>query len=229
MFGWLRDAIANAPSSFVSRHSTGPSTSTFRQQKQREHFSSDDDDDDLNHQSNDNSFYHNPYHSSGQMNYVDVPQQQYTNEYNYPTYLAKQQTSQNHSNQSIDQQIHEKLLALKQRTNQYQSYAHRQNNYAFRNRTIPLSPRTSVSTQRLPRVSNKNTNQTDSQDTRSDEDDDGDDDDDDDDDDDSSSTGPFQGIPGYYSDRYSNIDEQFDLASVVLWYKNVMQSVKKFL
>lgn len=219
MFGWLRDALANAPSSFVSRHSTGPSSSNFRQQKQREHFSSDDED--LNQQSNDNSFYHNPYHSSGQMNYVDVPQQQYTNEYNYPTYLAKQQTSQNHSNQSIDQQIHDKLLALKQRTNQYQSYAHRQNNYAFRNRNIPSSPRASISTPQLPRVSNKNSNQTDSQDTRSDEDDD--------DDDDSSSAGPFQGIPGYYSDRYSNVDEQFDLASVVLWYKNVMQSVKKFL
>ncbi|CAF5132242.1 unnamed protein product [Rotaria sp. Silwood1] len=95
----------------------------FCQQQQQNHnknqistpSSSDDRTDD---ESNNNSFYHNPYHSSGQMNYVDVPQQQYTNEHTYPTYVAQQQTS-DITNQSIDDQIHAKLLLLQQRGNQF--------------------------------------------------------------------------------------------------------------
>src|SRR5689334_7389425 len=130
MFGWLRDALTNVPSSFISHHqpasSTTPSSSSFHhhQNQLKEHFSSDDDEEASN-----NSFYHNPYHSSGQMNYVDLPQQQFTNEHTYPTYLARQQTSQT-INQSLDDQIHAKLLSLQQRSHQYQSYQHRQNNYA---------------------------------------------------------------------------------------------------
>ena len=226
MFGWLRDALASAPSSFGYRHPITPSSLFHQQQKskRREHFSSDDEE--IN-QSNDNSFYHNPYHSSGQMNYVDVPQQQYTNEHNYPTYLARQQTSET-INPTLDDQIHAKLLSLQQRTSQFQCYAHRQNNYAYRNRTIPTIVPVSA-TPRPSLIPNRN-------DERSDDDDDNDDDDEeeereenDEDDERSSSIGNYHGIPGYYSGQYSNIDEQFDLASVVLWYKNVMQSVKKFL
>jgi hypothetical protein len=226
MFGWLRDALANAPSSFGNRHPITPS-SLFRQQKQKqsEHISSDDDE--IN-QSNDNSFYHNPYHSSGQMNYADVPQQQYTNEHTYPTYLARQQTSDT-TNQTLDEQIQTKLLSLKQRTtNRFQCYAHRQNNYAYRNRA--LSPVIPSSTPRSSFIPNRNEQRRNTNEERSDDDEEEDDDDDDDEDDErSSSTGNYHGAPGYYSGQYSNIDEQFDLASVVLWYKNVMQSVKKFL
>jgi hypothetical protein len=153
------------------------------------------------------------------MNYVDVPQQQYTNEHNYPTYLARQQTTET-INQTLDDQIHAKLLSLQKRSNQFQCYAHRQNNYAYRNRTIPVN-----STPRSSLIPNHNEERSD------DEDDDDDDEEEEENDDDerSSSIGNYHGIPGYYSGQYSNIDEQFDLASVVLWYKNVMQSVKKLL
>jgi hypothetical protein len=241
MFGWLRDALASAPTSLGYRHPITPS-SLFRQQKQQqqqqqqqkqkqkqqEHISSDDEE--IN-QTIDHSFYHNPYHSSGQMNYVDVPQQQYTNEHNYPTYLARQQTS-DAINQTLDEQIHSKLLSLQQRSSQFQGYAHRQHNYAYRNRTIPTNstPRPSFISNRTEHRKNNNEERSDEEEEEDeDEDDDDDDNDDDEDEERSSSTGNYHGIPGYYSGQYSNIDEQFDLASVVLWYKNVMKSVKKFL
>jgi hypothetical protein len=218
MFGWLRDALASAPSSFGYRHPITPS-SLFRQQNQKQQELNSSDDEEIN-QSNDNSFYHNPYHSSGQMNYVDVPQQQYTNEHTYPTYLAKQQTSDT-INQTLDDQIHSKLLSLKKRSSQFECYAHRQNNYAYRNRAVsttitPSSPRSSY-------IPNQNEPRRSCNEERSD----GDEEEDENDDERSSSIGNYPGIPGYYSGQYSNIDEQFDLASVVLWYRNVMQSVKK--
>jgi hypothetical protein len=233
MFGWLRDAIASAPSSFGYHHPITPSPLFHQQkQKQRERVSSDDEE--IN-QSNDNSFYHNPYHSSGQMNYVDVPQQQYTNEHNYPTYLARQQTSDT-INQTLDDQIHAKLLSLQQRSSQFQCYAHRQNNYAYRNRSIPTiipvnsTPRSSLIPNRTePRRSINEERSDDEEEDDDDDDDEEEGEDNDDDDERSSSIGNYHGIPGYYSGQYSNIDEQFDLASVVLWYKNVMQSVKKYL
>jgi hypothetical protein len=231
MFGWLRDALASAPSSFGYRQPITPS-SLFRQPKQihqQEHLSSDDDE--INPKI-ENSFYHNPYHSSGQMNYVNVPQQQYTNEHNYPTYLARQQTSDN-INQTLDEQIHNKLLSLQQRSSQSQCYAHRQNNYAYRNRSIPSTTIPSNSTPRSSYIPNPNQQRrTIKNEERSDDEEEDDDDNDDNDDDDdgrSSSIENYHGIPGYYSGQYSNIDEQFDFASVVVWYKNVMQSVKKFL
>jgi hypothetical protein len=230
MFGWLRDALASAPSSLGSHHSITP-FSIFRQKnsKQQEHLSSDGEE--IN-QSIDKSFYHNPYHSSGQMNYVDVPQQQYTNEHNYPTYLARQQTSDT-INQTLDDQIHAKLLSLQKRSSQFEAYAHRQHNYAYRNRTIPTATIPSTSAPRSSFISNRNEPRRSINEERSDdeeeEEDDDDDDMDDDDDERSSSIGNYHGIPGYYSGQYSNVDEQFDLASVALWYKNVMQSVKKFL
>jgi hypothetical protein len=228
MFGWLRDALASAPSSLGNRHPPTPS-SLFRQQnqKQKEQLSSDDDE--IN-QSNDNSFYHNPYHSSGQMNYADVPQQQYTNEHTYPTYLARQQTSDT-SNQTLDDQIQTKLISLQQRPNQFQSHPNRQSNYAYRNRTtqIPIAP----VTPRSSFVSNRIEQRRSSNDQRSDEDEEEEEDDDDDEGDEedgkSSALETYPGIPGYYSGQYPHVDEQFDLASVVLWYRNVMQSVKKYL
>ncbi|CAF3776110.1 unnamed protein product [Rotaria magnacalcarata] len=250
MFGWLRDTLTNARSSFEHHHSITPS-SVFHQQKQKQKERTSSDDDELN-QSKDNSFYHNPYQSSGQMNYIDVPQQQYTNEHTYPTYLARQQISDS-TNQTLDDQIHAKLLSLQQRSNQCQSYAHRQNNYAHRNRSITAT--TPSSTLHSSLILNRNEQRRRNNEERSDDDDEDDDDEDDDDDDDeeeeendgdgdngddndhhhtdddrrSSSIENNLGIAGYYSGRYANIDEQFDLASVVLWYKNVMQSVKKFL
>ena len=211
MFGWLRDALTNVPSSFLSPSTpiSPPTPSSLQQQQTKDHSSSSDDEEEKN-PSNENSFYHNPYHSSGQMNYVDLPQQQFTNEHTYPTYLAKQQTSTN-INQSLDDQIHTKLLSLQRRSNQYQSYQHRQNNYAFRNRIIP----------------NDSTSHFSKTDQRSDDDDD--EEEEDDNLDESSKLGNYPGISEFYSEQYSNIDEQFDFASVVIWYKNVMQSVKKFL
>jgi hypothetical protein len=204
MFGWLRDALTNAPSSFGYHHPMTPS-SLFHQQKQKYFISNNEE---IN-QLNENSFYHNPYHSSGQMNYVDFPQQQYTNQHNYPTYLARQQTSDS-INQTLDEQIQNKLLSLKQRSNNYQSYYHRQNSYAFRNKNIitTATPRSSF-------IYNEQI---------SDEDED-----ENDEDERSSSIETYHGITGYYSGQYSNIDEQFDFASVVVWYKNVMKSVQKFL
>ena len=93
MLGWLRDAFANAPSSLSGYHPSVTPSTLFRQRKVVEstRSPSSGSDDDLS-QSKDTSFYHNPYHSSGQMNYVDLPQQQYSNERTYPTYLAHQQT-----------------------------------------------------------------------------------------------------------------------------------------
>ena len=73
------------------------------------------------------------------MNYTDVPQQQYTNEHNYPTYLARQQVPDNATNQSIDDQIYSKLVSLQQRASGCQPYAHRQYDYAYRNRVLSIS------------------------------------------------------------------------------------------
>jgi hypothetical protein len=222
MFGWLRDALANTSPSPSYRRSMIP-TPFFHQQKQKQQqqqnqkktpqtFSpfDDNDDDGTDEELNDNSFYHNPYHSSGQMNYADLPQQQYTNQHNYPTYLAQQQTSNQTINQSIDHQIHTKLLSLQQRGNQVQSYPHRQYDYAYRNRLL--------STHRSSFISNKNKQKYNTNEQQLGEEEEEEEKDNDDD-----------GIPAYYPGEYPNLDEHFDFASVVLWYRNVMQSVKKFM
>ena len=247
MFGWLRDALTNVPSSFTSSHQPSssttlrtttpcaPSSSSFLHQN---HFTSDDDDDDGIDPSHNNSFYHNPYHSSGQMNYVDLPQQQFTNEHTYPTFLARQQTSQiNHP--SLDDQIHEKLISLQRRSHQYQSYQHRQNNYAFRNRTIPNELMTNFQENNQQHFQRSDDDDEDREEEDEEEEEDDDDeketeekepeDNDNDDQRKSSTLDKNHRISNFYSGQYSNIDEQFDLASVVVWYKNVMQSVKKFL
>ena len=194
MFGWLRDALASAPSSLGYRHPITPS-SLFRQQKQKQQDLNSSDDEEINH-SNDNSFYHNPYHSSGLMNYVDVPQQQYINEHTYPTYLAQQQTSDT-TNQTLDDQIHAKLLSLQQRGNQFQSFKQRQYNDAYRNQILP--------TRNIDGKNNKTNEEISEEEKDNDE------------------------LPHFYSNQYRNFDEPVDLASVVLWYRNVMQSVKKFM
>ncbi|CAF1114489.1 unnamed protein product [Rotaria sordida] len=158
-------------------------------------------------ESNNNSFYHNPYHSSGQMNYIDVPQQQYTNEHTYPTYLAQQQTS-DITNQSIDDQIHAKLLLLQQRGNQFQPHLHRHYHYTYRNRPVSTSNSSSI-----PNTDREKTNINEEQFEQEDNDD-----------------GDNSSIPTYYSSgQYSSFDEHFDFASVVLWYRNVMRSVKKIM
>ena len=191
MFGWLRDALANAPSSLGGYHPSLATPSTRLRQRKAPPSTLSSSDDDLS-PSKDTSFYHNPFHSSGQMNYVDLPQQQYSNERTYPSYLAEQQT--------IDDEIRSKLLEREQRATEAQCYAHRKNNYAYRNRTLPVSsvpPEESLSST--------------------------------DDDEGASALGPYAGIPGYHSSPYSTADDEFDLASVVFWYRNMMQSVKKLL
>ncbi|CAF1091787.1 unnamed protein product [Rotaria sp. Silwood1] len=188
----------------------------FCQQQQQNHnknqistpSSSDDRTDD---ESNNNSFYHNPYHSSGQMNYVDVPQQQYTNEHTYPTYVAQQQTS-DITNQSIDDQIHAKLLLLQQRGNQFQPHLHTPFHYTCRPRTLSTH-----SSSLIPNTDREITNTNEEKFEEKDNDDGNDGDDDN------------CSIPTYYSGQYSNFDEHFDFASVVLWYRNVMRSVKKIM
>jgi hypothetical protein len=204
MFGWLRDALANTSPSLSYRHTMIPSSFFHQQQhnqKKKEILSSSSSSDETDDEPNEKSFYHNPYHSSGQMNYADVPQQQYTNEHTYPTYLAQQQTSDT-TNITLDDQIHEKLFSLQQRGNQVQSYAHRQLDYAYRNRTLP-TPNSAL----IPNIDKDiiNANEEQTEVANNDE------------------------IPVYYSGEYPNFDEKFDLASVVFWYKNVMQSVKKFM
>ena len=196
MFGWLRDALADTSPSPSHRHLMIPSP-FFRQQQQQENHkkkeissSSEGDDDGADDESNDNSFYHNPYHSSGQMNYIDVAQQQYTNENTYPTYLARQQTP-SATNQSLDEQIQTKLLSLQHRGAQYQTYS-------SRNETLP-TPDTSV----IPDINGEENN--------------------------THEEGDNDEISMYYPGQYPNLDENFDFASVVLWYRNVMQSVKKFM
>ena len=237
MLGWLRDTLASAPSSLVARHSTVPST-FFRRQKSKEREPISSDDDDETNPSNGNSFYHNPYHSSGQMNYVDVPQQQYTNEHTYPTYLARQQTSDS----TLDDQIHSKLVSLQQRSGRYPAYCDRPKNYACRNRPLPRVMMGS-STAPSPSISQRDDHRPETINDRSDDNAEDEDRDDDDvendhgdgdgevkeDDGRSSSIGNYPGVPGYRSGRYAHDDEQFDFASVVLWYRNVMQSVKKIL
>ena len=225
MFGWLRDTLANTSPSLSYSHSMIPSHFFRPQQQQNQQekpskknrlFSpSDDDEDETDEESNDNSFYHNPYHSSGQMNYTDVPQQQYTNEHNYPTYLAQQQqqqrTSNNLANQTIDDQIHQKLLLLQQRGNPDQSCAHRQYDYAYRNRTIePTDPSL---------LSNVNKETTDEQLEHEEPEKEGE----------IPLVDEDFGISAYYPGQYPDFDEQFDIASVALWYRNVMRSVKKFM
>jgi hypothetical protein len=209
MFGRLRDTLANTSPSLSYRRSMIPSRFFPQQQHQQNHkkkdlcSSSNDDDDETDDESNDNSFYHNPYHSSGQMNYVDVPQQQYINEHTYPTYLARQQTSDT-SNRSLDEQIQEKLLLLQQRGNQLQFSPHRQHDYAYRNQTLPKSYPSFV-----PDINKvKDDTNEEEEEKHADNDDE---------------------IRVYYPGNYPNQDEQFDFASVVLWYRNVMQSVKKFM
>lgn len=92
------------------------------------------------------------------MNYIDIPQQQYSNAHSYPTYLAEQQ--------SLDEQIQEKLFSLQQRGVQ--------------------SPVRRVVRRRLPVV---------------------------------------EALP-----CEENLDEPpFDFASVVIWYRHVMRSMKKLM
>ncbi|CAF2442311.1 unnamed protein product [Rotaria sp. Silwood2] len=171
-------------------------------------------------ESNNNSFYHNPYHSSGQMNYIDVPQQQYTNEHTYPTYLAQQQIS-DITNQSVDDQIHAKLLSLQQRGNQFQPHLHRSFHYTYRKRTLSTSNSLLIPNTDRER-SNTDEEQLEKAEEEKEEKEDNDDGSDDDD-------GNNCSIPTYYSGQYSNFDEHFDFASVVLWYRNVMRSVKKIM
>ncbi len=167
----------------------------FRQQQQQQNHnnkeisSSSSADDETDDESNDKSFYHNPYHSSGLMNYVDVPQQQYINEHTYPTYLAQQQTS-DATNQTLDDQIHAKLLSIQHRRNQFQTYANT-------NRILPTS--------NIDGAQNNTNGEALEEEKDNDE------------------------MRIFYSDQYPHLDEQFDLASVVLWYRNVMQSVKKIM
>ena len=268
MFGWLRDALSSAPSSLGYNNSI-VSSELFHQQKRKkeqnkqifdEHRSlsdeendnenNDDEDEDENNlhsPSIDHSFYHNPYHSSGQMNYVDVPQQQYRNDHTYPTYLARQQTS-TPTNSSLDDQIHSKLASLTQRSNIYQCYVHRQNNYAYRNRTLPI-PSTTISSSTPLSTSYSNQYQINNNSHQSDQDCDqyneqdienhqfknkyvykSDNTDNNDNDQRSISINDYPRVPDYSSIQYSHDDDDdFDFASVVLWYRNVMQSVKKFL
>jgi hypothetical protein len=219
MFGWLRDTLATTSSSRSYRPSMIPSSFIHQQtnHKKPSIFSrSDDDEDETDDESNDNSFYHNPYHSSGQMNYTDVPQQQYTNEHNYPTYLAQQQISDNTINQTIDDQIYSKLVSLQQRANQFQPYTHRQYDYAYRNRILS-NPHTSfISNVNIERnhINEKPPSEKDEEEEEEEKEIEHDDD---------------YGIRAYYPGQYPNVDEHFDLASVVLWYRNVMQSVKKLM
>ncbi|CAF1429291.1 unnamed protein product [Adineta steineri] len=183
----------------------------FRQQQQQQQnhkkkplsSSSNDDDDETDDESNDNSFYHNPYHSGGQMNYADVPQQQYINENTYPTYLAHQQISEAMNSTSIDEQIHAKLMSLQQRGTHYSPYVHRQHDYAYRNQILPISHPASLSS--IKKEKEENYDQENTNNIVDDE------------------------IPVYYPGTYPNQDENFDFASVVLWYRNVMQSVKKIM
>ncbi|UJR23959.1 hypothetical protein I4U23_026926 [Adineta vaga] len=214
MFGWLRDTLANTSLSLSYRHSMIPSRllhhhqhqqqqqkqqqqqqqqqqqRQFSQKKKRPSSSTIDDEEESEEESNYNSFYHNPYHSSGQMNYADVPQQQYISNHTYPTYLARQQTS-SQSTSSIDEQIHAKLFSLQHRGNQRE-------NYAYRNEILP-----SIRPTFIPDTDK------DTSDTIEDE--------------------YSEDIPVFYPGHYPNQDENFDFASVVLWYRNVMQSVKKFM
>lgn len=149
------------------------------------------------------------------MNYADLPQQQYSNERTYPTYLAHQQTIAETDEPPIalDEQIHSKLVSLHQRSNDLQCYAHRQNNYAYRNRSFaaPSTRQSSLISDREHSLPSDG------------------DDDEEEDEERTSSVGTYAGIPGYYSGPYSTGDDEFDLASVVFWYRNMMQSVKKLL
>ncbi len=230
MFGWLRDTLATTSPSLSYRHSMIRSPYIHQQQNHKNTSiyspSDDEDDDGTDEESNDNSFYHNPYHSSGLMNYTDVPQQQYTNEHNYPTYLARQQASDNAANQTIDDQIYSKLVSLQQRASGFQPYAHRQYDYAYRNRTISAPQPVSIPNinrerhninQKLPPSQQNDDNEDEREEEQEEEEEEIERDDDD------------YGIRAYYPGQYPNVDEHFDLASVVLWYRNVMQSVKKLM
>jgi len=245
MFGWLRDALTSSAFPSSSQHPITPSSlfkppiSRLKSSQDKQVISSSSSNTSPS-SSKENSFYHNPYQSSGLMNYCDVPQQQYTNENTYPTYLARQQTSSSDlQSQSLDDQIHSKLLSLHQRTNPYQSYAHRQNNYAYRNRTLPLTSISSSSNAQSSTNDVEQVNPTDidlDDDLQGDvnDDDEGDDDDDDDDEEEDQQSlnrenSSVKTSSRYYPGRYSHFDEDFDFASVVLWYRNVMDSVKKFL
>ncbi|CAF3279061.1 unnamed protein product [Rotaria socialis] len=218
MLGWLRDALSNTSPSLSYRQSMIPSPFFCQQQQQNykkneilcssSSSSSSDDDETTDEESNDNSFYHNPYHSSGQMNYIDVPQQQYTNEHTYPTYLAQQQTS-NVMNQSIDDQIHTKLLLLQQRGNQYQPQIQTQFHYTFNNETLSTTDSPTTNNRNIERI-NINDEQFENENDIDEQEDD-------------------YNIPTYYSDQDSNLGENFDFASVVLWYRHVMKSVKKIM
>lgn len=227
MFGWLRDTLATTSPTHSYRHSMIP-TSFFHQQQQHHHHhqrhskknlplssrSSDDDEDDEGTEDdfNDNSFYHNPYHSSGLMNYADLPPQQFTNEHAYPTYLAQQQTS---IPSSIDDQIYRKLLSLQQRGIP--------TDYQYPNRFLSPVRSSMISNAHGDKWPINQTELNDHQQHNGEEEIEmeispNDDDDDDD-----------EKIRAYYPGRYPNIDEHFDFASVVLWYRNVMQSVKKIM
>lgn len=203
MFGWLRDTLAPTSPTHSYRRSMIP-TSLFRQQQETTNKriypispSSDEDDDEGTEEDfHDNSFYHNPYQSTGLMNYVDVPQQQFTNENTYPTYLAQQQTS-------IDDQIYRKLVSLQQRGSSPNQTYH----YQYENGLIPPSSTflSHIDGEKCSKIEDHH-RESQLEVTRDDD-----------------------RIRAYYPGQYPTFDEHFDLASVVLWYRNVMQSVKKIM
>jgi hypothetical protein len=233
MFGWLRDTLTTTSPSLSYRHSMIPSPYFHQQQQQQPNHkktpilppSDDDDDEGTDEDSNGNSFYHNPYHSSGQMNYNKVPQQQYTNEHNYPTYLARQQLSDNTTNQSIDDQIYSKLVSLQERASGLQPYAHRQYDYAYRNRMLSTPHSSCISNVNTTERNDTNEKPSEQEDEDEDKEEEEEEEIQRDDDDDNDE----EEIRAYYPGQYPNLDENFDLASVVLWYRNVMQSVKKLM
>lgn len=234
MFGWLRDAIVNTSTNSVSNRHLSMRSSRFRphdqdQRRQDQDRSSrrqrdkptnqrgkqmfptlnddlDEDDDDEDDEEpatrfHDRAFYHNPYHTSGQMNYIDIPQQQYRNDHNYPTYLAHEPTI----NQSLDNQIHAKLFALQHRGKQISISSETHSNTQTIENQFSLSKDTST-----PSISpNPERNQSFHEENFS--------------------PTSEQSIPFDYDLPYRKIDGKLDLASFVLWYKNVMQSVKKIM
>lgn len=222
MFSWLRDTLANTSPSLSYSQSMIPShffrhkqQQQQQQYRQKQDFSKnshsfsptddENDDDATDEDTTDHSFYHNPYHSSGLMNYTDVPQQQYVNEHNYPTFLA-QQSINRLENQSIDKQIQQKLVSLQQRGDHFRSYAQRQYDYQYRTPSIlnenPIEQQIEHENQFNEKI---NDNQREN------------------------SLENNSDINSFYPGEYPKYDEHFDLASVVLWYRNVMRSVKNIM
>lgn len=121
MYRWLRDTLNNSSPTDSFGHSIIRRRLSLVKDKQMFSRSSTEDD-----ETHDQTFFHHPHR---QINYIDLPQQEFITEYTYSTcYNDKKFSSTNTTTKSIDEQIYEKLVVLQHRQDEIHPIDDRQEN-----------------------------------------------------------------------------------------------------